>query len=121
MILHPIRGGRTADQIELVLVQIKEDGVADDVAIVIAGDKLLGLIDFEILEGIYAEIGEHLERIGTLHIQIRHVVGLVEQRAGFAPGTLFVSPVGELVAHHGKGVRPDLRIAQQLNGTLGGL
>src|ERR1039458_9528253 len=47
-------------------------------------------------------------------------MGLVEESAGFAPGALFVSPVGELVAHHGEGIRAYLRIAQHFNGTRDG-
>ena len=112
VILHPVRGGRTSDQVEFVLVQIKQDGVADHVTVGIAGDELLGLVDLEILEAVDAEIGEHLERVGTFDIQIRHVVRLIEKRAGLAPGTLLISPVGELVLHHGKRIGPDLRIAQ---------
>ena len=88
---------------------------------VVARDKLLSLIDFKILETIDSEIGEYLQRIGTLHIQIRHVVGLIEKRAGFPPGTLLISPVGELMLHHGKRVGSDLRIAQEFHGIPGGL
>ena len=72
-------GGRTADQIEFVLVEIKENRVADHVAVVVARDELLRLIDLEILEAVDAEIGEHLERVGALDVEIRHVVRLVEQ------------------------------------------
>jgi hypothetical protein len=48
------------------------------------------------------------------------VVRLIEQGAGFAPGTLLVSPVGELVLHDGKGVGSDLRISQQIDRIPGG-
>ena len=49
------------------------------------------------------------------------MVRLVEERAGFLPGALFISPVGELGAHHRKGVGSDLRIAQPFHWTPGGL
>ena len=47
-------------------------------------------------------------------------MGLVEESAGFAPGALFVSPVGELVTDHREGVGANLRIAQQFNRTSDG-
>jgi hypothetical protein len=100
---------------------MKEDRIANHVSIRIACHKLLGLIDFEIPKGIHAEIGKHLEGVGALHVQVSHMVRLIEKRAGFPPGTLLISPVGELRLHHGKRVRPDLRIAQQLDGTPRGL
>ena len=121
VVLHPVVSGRTPDEIEFILVQIKENRIANHVSIMIAGDKLLGLIDLEILEAIDTQIGEQFERIGTLDIEIGHVVGLVEKSAGFPPGTLFVSPVGELGTHHRKGIWSYLRIAQQFNWTPDGL
>jgi hypothetical protein len=82
---------------------------------VVARDELLRLIDLEVLERVDAEVGQHLERIGALEVEIGHVVRLIEQRAGLAPGPLLVAPVREFVAHDRKGVRPDLRIAHHLD------
>jgi len=48
------------------------------------------------------------------------VVGLIEQGAGLTPRTLLITPVCKLVLHNGKGVRSNLRIAQQLNRITGG-
>jgi hypothetical protein len=87
----------------------------------VTGNKLLGLIDFEILKAIYGKVGEQFEGIGALDIKIGHVVRLVEKSAGFLPGALFVSPVRELGTHHRKGIRPYLRIAQPFHWTPGGL
>ena len=42
--LHPVVRGRTTDEAHPVLVEEEEDRVADDVAVVIAGDELLGLV-----------------------------------------------------------------------------
>src|SRR5580704_8858494 len=81
---------------------------------VIACDKLLGLIHLEVMEGIHAEIREKLQRIGALDIKVRHVVRLVEQSTCFAPRALLVPPVCELMANHGKGIRADLRVTQQV-------
>src|SRR5207244_2942086 len=95
---------RPPDEIESVFGQIKEDGVTNHVSIMVTRNELLGLVDFEIFEGIYAEIGEQLECIRALDIKICHVVRLVEKGAGLPPGTLFISPVRELGAHHRKGI-----------------
>ena len=119
VILHPIQSGRAADQIEFVFVQIEEDRVANHIAIGITCHKLLRLIDFEILVAIDAKIRQHLERLRALDIQIGHVVRLIEKRAAFLPGALFISPVRELGTHHRKGVGSDLRIAQSLHRTAG--
>ena len=54
--LHPVFSGRPANEVEAVLVEMKQDGVADDVAIGRAGDELFGLVDFEIFETIDGEI-----------------------------------------------------------------
>ena len=117
VILHPIQSRRASHQVEFVFVQIKEDRVANDITIVVTGDKLLRLIDLEILEAIYAKIREHLQRIRAIQIQIGHMVRLVEKRAGLLPRTLLISPVRELGTHHRKGVGSDLRIAQALHRT----
>jgi len=68
VIVHPVRGGGPSDKIELVLVQIEENRIADYVAVVVACDELLGLVDLEILERIYTQVGEHSQRVGTLHV-----------------------------------------------------
>src|SRR5206468_12984781 len=66
VVLHPIAGGRPADEIEFVLGQVKKDGITDHISSVIAGDELFRLIDFEILEAIDAKIRKDLERIRPL-------------------------------------------------------
>ena len=55
--------------------------------------------------------------IGPLDVQIGHVVRLIEERAGLAPGTLLVAPVRELAGHLRIDVRPYLRVAHQLDWT----
>src|SRR2546422_5620779 len=111
----PIAGGRPADEIEFVLGQVKKDGITDHISSVIAGDELFRLIDFEILEAIDAKIRKDLERIRPLDINVRHMMGLIEECTGLAPGTLLIPPVRELVPHDGKRVWTDLRIPQQFN------
>src|SRR5579872_4599956 len=100
---------------------MKKDGIADDVPIMIAGYKLLGQIDSKILDSINPQVGKQLQRIGPSHIQIGHVVRLVEKRAGFLPGPLLIPPVAELGTYHRKGIRSDLRIPQHLDRIAGSL
>src|SRR5262249_18811586 len=45
MVLHPVVNGGPADENQFVLVEIKEDGVANYIAIVTAPDELLGFVD----------------------------------------------------------------------------
>src|SRR5207245_8960427 len=103
--LHPIGRGRSPDKIEFVVVQMKENGIANDVAVVVAGNKLLGLIDLESLEAVYTQIRKQLECNRTLDVKISHMVRLIEKSTGVPPRTLFISPVRELGAHYWKGIR----------------
>ena len=48
--------GGPPDEIEPILVQIEENRITDYVSIMIACDKLLGFVDLEVLEVVYAEI-----------------------------------------------------------------
>ena len=68
-----------------------------------------------------ARCDKQLERVRALDEQIDHVVGLVEQHAGLAPGALLVAPVGELGRDHRIDVGADLRIAHHLDDVAGGL
>ena len=115
VVLHPVVHRRPADQVEPVLFEVEQDDVADDVAVVIAGDVLLGLVRAEILEGVHAEVLEDLRRVRSLHVHVGHVVRLVEQDAGLPPRALFVSPVRVLQRNDGIDVRSGLRLAQQLH------
>ncbi len=64
---------------------------------------------------------KQLESVRTFDEQIHHVVGLVEQNAGVAPGALLVAPVGEFGGDHRIDVGADLRIAQHVDGIADGL
>ena len=94
VVLHPIAGGRPADEIEFVLGEVKKDGITDHISSVIAGDELFRLIDFEILEAIDAKIRKDLDRIRPLDINVRHMMGLIEECTGLAPGTLLIASDG---------------------------
>jgi hypothetical protein len=51
--LHPIGSGRAPYEIEFVFIQIKKNRITDNVPTMITGDKLLGLIDLEIVKAVY--------------------------------------------------------------------
>src|SRR5215470_6139315 len=95
---------RTSHQTQQVFVEIKQNGITNDITTWVAGHKLLCLIDSEIFETIYSTVGKQLECIGAFHVEVRHVVRLVEKSASFAPGSLFISPVRELRTDNRKGI-----------------
>ena len=121
IVLNPIGRGRAAYEIKAHFVQIEKDGVADHISVRRACDKLLGLIDFKVLKGIDSQFRKQFERVRPFNVEVGHVVGLVEKSAGFTPGALLISPVGELVTHHRAGIGADLRVAQQFNRARDGL
>ena len=81
VVLHPVVGGGTSDEAHAVFVEEEEDPVADHVAVVVAGDELLGLVHREVLEGVHAERGEQPDHVGALDVEVGHVVRLVEEGA----------------------------------------
>src|SRR5829696_4344011 len=106
--------GGPPDVIESIVVQIEENHITDHVSVMIACDKLLGLVDFEGLEVVYAEIGEQLECVRTFNIEIRHMKRLFEENAGLPPGTLLISPVRVLGGSR-KGIGTYLRVTQHFD------
>jgi len=86
----------------------------------IACDKLLGLVNFEVLEVIYAVIGEQPECVRTFDIEICHMKRLFEEDAGLPPGTLLIPPVGELGSSR-KGIGTYLRVTQHFDWAFGSL
>jgi hypothetical protein len=113
--------GRAPDKIEFIFIQIKENRIANHVAIMVTRNKLLGLIDFEIFKAIDAKIGEQFESLRALHVKVGHVVRLVEESAGFLPCPLFISPIRKLGPHDWKGIWSCLRITQQFDWAPDGL
>jgi hypothetical protein len=113
--------GRTPHEVESIFIEIKENRIANHIAIMVTRNELLGLIDFEVFEAIDTQIREQFEGVRTLHVKIGHVVGLVEKRAGLLPRTLLISPVRKLGPDHRKGIWSYLGITQQLDWTLDGL
>src|SRR5215207_1333285 len=118
--MHPVMSGRSSNKIDLILVQIEENRITDHVSIMIACDKLLGFVDFKVLEVVYAEIGEQLECVRTFDIEIRHMKRLFEENAGLPPGTLLISPVCKLGGSR-KGIGTYLRVTQHFDWAFGSL
>ena len=121
MVLNPIVKGGAADEEQLLFVEVKENAVTDDVSVVIAADKLFGLVDGEIREAIDARGRQEFDSVRALNPHVRHVVGLVKKNAAFLPGTLFISPVRKLGRHYRIHVRAQLRISQHPDGIAGRL
>src|SRR5215469_320227 len=103
--LKPIRGGGAADEFELVFLQVKENAIAYDKAVVAAGDELLGAVDGKLREAVDREMGEHLQSVRTLDINFHHMVGLVEKDASFASGALLIAPIGVFGGNHRINIR----------------
>ena len=99
-------------------LQVKQDSVADHMAVVAAGSELLGSVHRKLGETIEPEIRSQLDRIGPFHVHVGHVVGLVEKNAGLSPGALFIAPVRVFGGNHGIDVGAYLRIAQEVNRIL---
>jgi hypothetical protein len=72
---------------------MEQDAVANNLPAVIAGHELLGLVDAESVEAVDRQMREQLACARTLDEQIHHVVRLIEQHRGLAPGALLVAPL----------------------------
>src|SRR5271165_569250 len=57
VVLNPIVNRGTPNEIEQILVEIKENYIANHVAIVVACDELFCLVGFEFIEAVYAYMG----------------------------------------------------------------
>ena len=121
MELNPIGSRRAPNEHQSIPLEMEENAVANNVAIVTAGGELFGSIDRKICESVGGEIGEHFERVGTFYVYVGHVVRLVKENGRLPPGALLVAPIGVFGRHHRIDVRADLRMAQQGHGVPNGL
>ena len=89
------------------------------VAVVVDRDELLGHVDREVRDAVDREVADQLEGVGTLDVEVGHVVRLIEQHGRATPGELLVAPVAELLddARHDR--RRGLRLPQQLDRISG--
>jgi hypothetical protein len=72
VVAQPVRGGVPADPHELVLVQVKQDPVADHVAGRGARHELLGLVDREVGHAVDPGVLDELERVRALEVKVDH-------------------------------------------------
>src|SRR5262249_48171672 len=121
VVLKPVMDGGTADNIEQLFLEVKQNGIANYVSIVATRNVLLGFIDVKVLEAIYAVIRKQADRVGPLNVHICHMKGLVEQYAGLLPGSLFITPVRVLRLNNRIDIRSRRRISQHRNWISGGL
>src|SRR6202034_4494526 len=108
-----------SDKHQLFGLQVKQDSVANHIAVVTAGRELFGSVHRELGEAIEPQIGSQLHRIGSFHVRVGHVVALVEKNATISPGTLFIPPVRVFGGNDGIDIGAYLRITQEVNWALG--
>ena len=108
----PVQHRCATDEVELLGREVKQDDVADHVAVGGARHELLGLVDLEVVEGVHAQPRQQGHRVRPLDGQLGHVERLVVEHAGVLPRPLLVAPVRVLGGNAGVHVRPDLRVAQ---------
>jgi hypothetical protein len=106
--------GWSSNQVEGIRVEIEEDDVPNNVAVIVADNVLLGLADFKTLEAVDTKRREQLESIRPLNVHVCHVIRLVEQHAAVLPGALLVSPVRKLGWHNRINIRADLGVPQEI-------
>ena len=116
--LHPVEHRRGADEVEQPFPEVKEDGIADKEPIPVHGDVLLHHPGHKALERVDAEVGKESQRIRSLDEYVGHVMRLVEQRTGLAPGSLLRAPVREL-GRNRELERREGRVPHQLDGAPG--
>ncbi len=114
VVAQPVGGGVAAHPDELVIVQVKQDAVADHVAGRSAGHELLGHVHREVGHAVDPDALDQLQRIRALEVEVHHVVRLVEQHRRLPPRLLLAPPVRELVGHDRVDVGAGLRVAQEL-------
>jgi len=73
MVLDPIDRA-VANEIEFVLVEIEQDTIADEISIFVTRNQLLCLSWPKPFEAVSSQIGEQLKRVGSLHIEVSHVM-----------------------------------------------
>jgi len=93
---------------------VEEDRIADEVALVVHRDELLGPVDSEVLEAVHACVAQEAERVGSGDEQVGHVVRLIEEGHRIPPRELLGPPIRELGGHREDG-RARLGVAQQLD------
>ena len=113
--LQPVRCRGAADEHERVLGEVEQDAVPDDLPGGRGRDVLLRHVDREALDAVDRRVRDQLQGVGAFEEEVDHVVRLVVEHRGLAPGALLAAPVRELGRHDGVHVGADLRVAQKLD------
>src|SRR5215510_6061761 len=121
MVLNPVVYGGSTDEKQFILIQVKEDSVANHISVVITPHKLLRFIHRVLFKTIDAGSGEQAKRVRALNPHVCHVVRLIEKYAGLLPRALFISPVRELRRDHRIDIWSKWRISHHLHWVPGGL
>jgi hypothetical protein len=79
---------------------MKQNAVANHIAVVAAWNELLGFTGGEFGKTVDRKMREQLESVGPLQILLHHVMRLIEKNAGLPPGTLLIAPVRVLRGNH---------------------
>lgn len=82
-------------------------------------NEVLRLVQVEVLETVDAHVGQEGLGVRAFDDQLVHVVRLVEEHGGVAPGLLFAAPVGELGGDDRVDIDAAAGIAQQLDRVSG--
>jgi hypothetical protein len=86
VVVQPVDRRRDADGLILVLLEVEEDVVANDVAVVVHGYELLGHVDRKIRDAVNGKLADQLERIGAHDVEVGHgAIGRTEPRCGARP------------------------------------
>src|SRR5262245_59659342 len=65
--LNPIVDGESTDKKQFILIQVKQNGVADNVSVIVASNKLLCFINGSVCKGVDAGSGEQFDRVGPFN------------------------------------------------------
>jgi hypothetical protein len=111
--LQPVAGERRAHDAKEILFLTKENRISDHVAVVPCQHELFGTLDRTGIEPVDRQLRQQAESAGPAQMQLRHVVGELQQCTALPPRALLISPIGELGRNNGKRIRAEVRPAKQ--------
>ena len=115
VVTNPVGGRSAADEDQFILLQVEQDAVADHMAAVADRNVLLGAVNREVGKAVDGGVGDELDGVRPLDIDVHHVMALIEQYGAVAPCMLFAAPVVEFGSYDRIYVGADLGVAQQIN------
>ncbi len=103
--LHPIRDHGRAYYPKIVLLQVKHDTVAEKVSVMTRRNQLFPPIGRKGLQLCEGDSAQDFKRVLTAKVEIRHMVGKIQERHPFFPRTLLIAPIGVFRSVYRKHVR----------------